>query len=283
VKPLPSNRRVEKDPDALDQRPALDGESPAPQNTSRILAALRTILGVALVVSVSGSVAWGARTYVKTSPRFAVTDIAVSGGRLRSADHVADTAGIKKGDNVFALDLDEAKKKLLEDPWIHDAQLARRLPGTVYVHVTEREAVAIASLGGELYLVARDGEIFKRLQPGDLADLPVVTGLSQEAVAEDREGAKATLRRALDLAGDYDRGPLARRSALQEIHVAQDGSITLVVGKSALVLALGEPPFRKKLEQAARVLAELDRRKEKADAVLLDNEARPERVVVRMK
>jgi cell division protein FtsQ len=212
-----------------------------------------------------------------------VSEIVVTGGHFRSVDQIADTAGIKKGDNVFALDLDEAKKKLLEDPWIHEAQLARRLPGTVYVHVVEREAGAIVSLSAELYLVARDGEIFKRLEPGDPVDMPVITGVTQEAIADDREAVKATLRRALDLAGDYERGSLGHKATLEEIHIAADGAVNLTIGKNGLLLALGAPPYRKKLEQASRVLAELDRRKEKADAVLLDNEARPERVVVRMR
>jgi cell division protein FtsQ len=48
-------------------------------------------------------------------------------------------------------------------------------------------------------------------------------------------------------------------------------------------LVLGGPPFRRKLEQAARVVAELDKRGSKADAIMLDNDARPERVVVRMR
>ena len=48
-------------------------------------------------------------------------------------------------------------------------------------------------------------------------------------------------------------------------------------------LVLGGPPFRRKLDQAARVVAELDKRGAKADAIMLDNDTRPERVVVRMR
>jgi cell division protein FtsQ len=286
MRPVPSNRKLPKEaplPDVADL-PTLPAPLPAKKRAtaSRALNVLRTIAGVALVLGISGTVAWGARKYVKSSPRFAVSEIHVSGGRLRTADQIAEAAGLEKGQNVFAIDLDAAKHKLLEDPWIHEAQLARRLPGAVYVNVTEREAGALVALG-DTYLVARDGEIFKRLEPGDPIELPIVTGISSEAVAEDRDGVKDTLRRAIDLAGDYDRSPLGHRAPLQEIHVGADGAITLVVGKNALQLALGEPPYRKKIDQAARVLAELERRGSKAAAVLLDNEARPERVVVRMR
>ena len=46
---------------------------------------------------------------------------------------------------------------------------------------------------------------------------------------------------------------------------------------------MGGPPYRRKLEQAVRVVAELDRRGAKPDSIMLDNEARPDRVVVRMR
>ena len=57
--------------------------------------------------------------------------------------------------------------------------------------------------------------------------------------------------------------------------------MTLVVGKNAVALHMGAPPYRRKLEQAIRVIAELDRRGAKPDSIMLDNEARPDRVVVR--
>ena len=58
---------------------------------------------------------------------------------------------------------------------------------------------------------------------------------------------------------------------------------SLVVGHNAVELVLGLPPFRRKLDQAARVVAELDKRGAKAGAIMLDNDTRPDRVVVRMR
>ncbi len=295
MRPVPSNRKRAKDaplPDVLDLGESCVGNDPeAPPSpvapakaarASRVMNVVRTVMGVVLVVAVSGTVAWGARKYVKTSPRFAVNEIVVSGGHFRSADQIMDTANVRRGANVFGLDLEASRQRLLQDPWIHEAELGRRLPGTISIQIKEREAAAIAALG-DSYLVARDGEIFKRLEGGDPVDLPVITGLTSEGIAEDREGVKHTLRRAIDLAEDYDRGPLGAKQQLQEVHVAADGAITLIVGKNGLQLALGEPPYRKKIDQAARVVAELERRGSKADAILLDNEARPERVVVRVR
>jgi cell division protein FtsQ len=152
----------------------------------------------------------------------------------------------------------------------------------VSIQISERDAAAIVALD-DSYLATRDGEIFEKVEAGDPTDLPVVTGLTADSVAEDRDGATSAIKRALDLADEYSRSTLAQRSPLQEVHVAENGELSLVVGKSGLSLALGSPPFHKKLDEAVRVVAELDRRGTKAGAILLDNEARPERVVVRVR
>lgn len=267
--------------------PASEAPAPprAPGEESRAMRVLRALVGFVMVVAIGGGVAWGARRYVKTSSRFAVGEIVTSGGKRRSPDELAVIADVAKGQNVFSVDLDRARARLLADPWIAEASLARQLPGTIFVHVVEREAAGVLSTtgGGDTYLVTREGAIIKRLELGDPTDLDVVTGVPVSQLVDDREGAARTIRRALDLAFEYGRSPLARRSPLQEVHVEPNGEMTLVVGKSAVMIRMGAAPYRRKLDQALRVVAELDRRGAKADAIMLDNDARPDRVVVRMR
>lgn len=274
-------------------RGAQAGPAPRAGRWERIL---RGVVGFTMVVGIGGTVAWGARKHVKTSPRFAVSEIVTTGAKRRTADELAATAGIAKGQNVFSVDLDRARARLLADPWVSDAQLSRQLPGTLFVRVVEREAAGLvatvdrdqtAQQGAQgrtdTYLVTRDGSVIKHLEAGDPTELPIVTGISLQQLVEDREGATRAVRRALDLASDYDHCPLAARAPLEEVHVENNGELTLVVGKSAITLHMGGPPYRRKLEQAVRVVAELDRRGAKPDTIMLDNEARPDRVVVRMR
>lgn len=287
----PSNRRTRAPslpPDALEAPPP-ESSSKAPARpaiararTAAIVRAARTALGFALILGVSLGVAWGARHYVNTSPRFAVRETVVDGASRRSKETILQEGGIVVGDNVFAIDLEAARAKIEADPWIAEATLARRLPSTILVQVKERDAVAVVALG-ESYLVSREGEVFKKLEPGDPSDLPILTGIDPDGLSRDREGTTRTLQHALDLAGDYAQSSLATKHSLQEVHVDASGNMTLVVGSAGVSLALGAPPYRRKLEQAWRVLVELDRRGVKPDAILLDNEARPERVVARVK
>ncbi len=275
----PGNRRVEPA-----EAPA-DAVAPLPLAAAPkrgVLATLRAILGVVLVASASTGVAWTLRNHVMNSPRFAVTAIDVAGNDRRTAATLIGESGLTLGANIFSADLDGARARILADPWVMEASLVRQLPATIRVRVSERKAAALVALG-DTFLATAAGEPFKKVDPEDPLDLPLVTGLRPESLSEDQAGAEATIRRAIDLAAEYGRGELGKRAPLQEVHIAADGAFTVVVGHNAVEIVLGGPPFRRKLDQAARVMAELDHRGAKADVIMLDDDARPERVVVRMR
>jgi cell division protein FtsQ len=236
-----------------------------------------------MVCGIGSGVVWGARKYVRTSARFSVAEIVTVGGKRRGPDDIAMIAGVSKGQNVFSIDLEKARAKLAADPWIESAEVSRQLPGTITIHVIEREAAGLVAMPEGTYLVTRDGLVIKRVEAGDPLDFHIVTGVSLKSLVEDREGAMRTIRHALDLALDYDRSPLAQRSPLEEVHVEAAGDMTLVAGKSGVVLRMGDAPYKRKLDQAVRIVAELDRRGAKPDTIMLDDEARPDRVVVRMR
>lgn len=303
----PSNRRVGKQklpPDVMSDdydtyregddaspgfpRPSDPSSSRSPRLV-RFMAIVQTVLGAIVVIGVAVSVAWAARRYVHESPRFALKEVRVKGAHHRTTDEVIQRAGLSIGTNVFAVELEDARGRLALDPWLHTISLSRHLPGTIAIEVTEREPAAMVVVGDTTYLATREGEIFKRLELGDPVDLPVVSGLLADAVAEDRANAVADVRRALDLAAEYGDTSLAGKAPLQQVHVGDDGAMLLVVGKSGLTLSLGKAPFRRKLDQAGRVAQELERRigpkalTERTDGIMLDSEARPDRVVVRMR
>jgi cell division protein FtsQ len=250
---------------------------------SRYLGALQLVAGALVVVSASIAVAWGARRYITSSPRFAVRSVLVDGVQRRTAEQVASAGGIDVGKNIFELDLEMAGAAIATDPWIERATVTRKLPSTVYINVVEREARALAVIDGEMYLATRDGELFKKLAEGDPSDLPVVTGIPGEQVARDRAGVVISVRQLLDIVEEIERAGIARRYPIQELHLERDGSIVVTIGKEGIALHVGQPPYRDKVAQAAKVLTEIAQRKANASVIFLDNDAHPERVVVRMR
>lgn len=250
---------------------------------SRVWSTIQLFAGVMVVLAASIAVAWGARRYVTTSPRFSVRTITVAGTQRRTAEQVATLAGTAIGKNIFSVDPKVAEAGILADAWIERAKVTRTLPGTIEISIAEREAHAICAIGGELYLVTRDGDLFKKADADDPIDLPVITGVLPQQVAKDRAGVILDNKRLLDVADDLGKVGVARRYPIQEMHRSTDGSLVVTIGKEAILLHFGHPPYRAKIEQASRVLNEVARRKASASVIFLDNDAHPERVVVRMK
>jgi cell division protein FtsQ len=247
------------------------------------LARFRLLTGVIVVISASVLVAWGLRRYLRSSPRFAIKTVMVDGNQRRTAHQITKRAGIEVDGNIFALDLQAAESLVEADEWVEAVEIHRDLPSGIRIDVTEREVRAIAIVDGKLVLIDAKGELFKRMRTGDPSDLPVVTGLDPQGIANDRAGVTKRLRRVLDLLADLERVGIARRYPIQEIHLEPDDSIVVTVGTDGIALAMGLPPYRSKVEKADRILVEVSRRKAKPGVVFLDDEAHPERVVVRMR
>jgi cell division protein FtsQ len=192
-------------------------------------------------------------------------------------------AGIELGQNLFAFDTHAAEEKLLKDPWLRSVRVTRELPNTLKVEVTEREAYAIAILGEKPWVVTHEGEPFTQVSPDEPLDLPVLTGVSAQALARDRVGAIERLKTGTDLLRQYERLSTSRAHPAQEVTLGAAGGAVLTVGKAGITLVLGRPPYARKLTMAERVIGDLRKKGRAPGIVFLDNDAHPERVVVRMR
>ncbi len=273
-------------PPRVGRRKVVDGSSEPPPRAGALGTAwsvLKLALGVMLVVGASLSVAWGAHRYALNTPRFGIKNLEISGVRKKPDAEIAKLAGVKPGDNIFALDTARAEARVLEDPWIKEVKITRELPGTLKIELTERDASAIAAVDEQMYLVTRSGEPFKRLEEADPFDLPVVTGISAEELARDREREIERIAVGMDVLRQWERIGLSKTYPAQEVNLRPGGSVSLTIGKSGITLALGRGPWRKKLLMAERVMGQLARKGRTPGIIFLDNQAHPERVVVRMR
>jgi cell division protein FtsQ len=264
--------------------PASPGSTPAKGGLAvRISAALRLGFGLALVIGTSVSVAYSVRHYALTSPRFSIQEVNLLGGKRVSPEQAQKQAGVELGQNVFALDTALAEKKLLENPWISEARVTRDLPRALRVEIKEREPVALAVFSERLYLVTAEGDPFKELAPGDPADYPIITGVSVEGLSRDRPRELDRVRVGLDVLEQYARIPLSKTQPAQEVHLADSGDVVLTAGKEGITFELGRDAYRRKLLMGEQVVSEMRRKGRSPGIVFLDNQAHPERVVVRMK
>jgi cell division protein FtsQ len=161
--------------------------------------------------------------------------------------------------------------------------VTRDLPRVLRIEIKEREPAALSVFNERLYLVTADGEPFKALSPGDPADFPLITGASVDGMSRDRARELDRVRVGLEVLEQYGRVPLSKTQPAQEVHLADSGDVTLTAGKEGITFELGRDGYRRKLLMGEQVVAEMRKKGRSPGIVFLDNQAHPERVVVRMR
>lgn len=262
---------------------SLPEDAASPRTPAFSLGVLKMLLGLVMLLGAAGFVAWGAHHFMTTTTRFAIERVEVEGARRYSDAELLARAGIAADANIFSVDLEAAELKLASDPWIETARIARRLPRTLIFSVTELSAAALASIDGQLYLITRDGQPIKPLAAGDSSDHPVITGIAAEQLGQDRALAQERLALGVSLVEHYSRIGVSKAFPPQGVHLESDGRVSMTVGVPAITLQLGRNSFRQKLLMAGRIVGTLRAKGETPGLVFLDNEAHPERVVVRMR
>lgn len=293
-RPAPTNRRVRPKKQPAGES-AAERAAPTPALRERLGGVrelfararrpLELALRGALVVVVGvGAIALGrlVERHVRTSPAFATESIALEGHVRITREEMLEVAGLAIGQNVFEVAPEDAERELIEQPWIAEAHVRRRLPGRYEIEVRERRAVALLVLR-DVFLVAEDGAVFKRVEEGDPIDLPVITGVERDRFLRDRAFRTSIVLEAVALLSDYRAAGLQRREPIGELHVERDDGLSLYVGEQPTYVRLGHGPFRPKLARLRVVLDELTERGARAEYVYLDNERRPDRVTVRVR
>lgn len=287
----PSNRRTRPressaPPPPPEPRPSLrERLAGARAFGARLRRPVERMARAALVIVVGvGALALGrlVERHVRTSPAFAVREIALEGNVRLTREELLAAAGLGLEQNVFDVAPEEAERRLGEHPWVSEAQVRRRLPGSYALEVRERRAVALLVLG-DVFLVAEDGAVFKVAEDGDPVDLPVITGVERERFTRDRAFRTSVLLEAVALLHDYRGAGLWSREPIGELHVERDDGLSLYLGEDATYVRLGHGPFREKLRRLRTVMDELGERGARAAYVYLDNERRPDRVTVRVR
>jgi cell division protein FtsQ len=238
-------------------------------------------IGVAAVVA--GAVAGGLQAWraVRESPAFRIRTIRFEGLGKATADELLALSPVKPGDHLLLADVPAMERALARHPWVRRLEIRRGWPPLLTVKVTERAAAALVELSG-LYLVDDDGTPFKRAEPGDGLDLPVVTGIGRAAWVGRRAEAEPLLAGALALARAWREGARDAAAPLSEIHVDPGDGTTLYLGEEGLEVRLGSGDLDAKLSRLERILSTLRAEGKKAEVLHLDDRLHPNRVTVRL-
>ena len=118
-----------------------------------------------------------ARIMQKTKQQgLTVEEILVDGRIHTNSSDILTALDIHQGDPILSIDLDVAQGLLLALPWVESATVERRLPSTVYIHLTERVPMAIWQYKGVLSVIDHRGGVILDADIKSLPNLMTVVG-----------------------------------------------------------------------------------------------------------
>jgi cell division protein FtsQ len=237
----------------------------------RVLAACAIGLGLLF----GGMRLW---SWAHHAPAFALKTVTFEGLHRAQGSDLLKLGGVAQGENLFDLHPSELEQAMLANPWVRTVNVTRHLPSGLDVAITEHTPTAIVAMG-DLYLLDEDGVPFKKLEPIDTLDLPLITGIDREAYLRDPKSAGARFARALETLRAYPT-VAGRGEALSEVHF-DDDDVTLVT-QAGQRIRLGEGELGSALGRLAEVRRALTRRGLVAEVIHLEDRVRPGWVAVKL-
>ena len=255
--------------------------SPAPHGRNkskrRAVAVRREIFKILGIVGFAGLLAFimvYAYNYALCADYFLLKHVIVRGAKRVSGEEIKTLAGISAPLNILTVSPEKMARAIEKNPWIRNASVGREFPDRLVIEVSERKAAALLEREAELYLVDRDGTVFKQFEAGDGVDVPVLTGFYR-----DKNLRGDLLKKAfafLDYLSGNDHFP--RIWNVSEIYV-DDVHEFSVVTDNHLFLDLGFEEYDRKLKRLRRVMADLARSGFEGRSLNIDLQD-PSRVVV---
>jgi len=208
-------------------------------------------------------------------PYFSVQEIRVTGSRKVSGSQIVSMTGVRIGMNMWEVDPQRIEAKLNRHPWVRGEVVRREFPKRVLIQVDEWEAKAVIVLD-KLYYADQEGTIFKKVDSGEVVNLPFITGLGDKKAIFHNPFAREKIAEAIRL-----NSLMAKNSiVLSEIHFLPHKGVVVYPTSHPVPLHMGWGDWSGKVHRLKQVLAEWSGRENRLTS--LDLRFR-DRVVVKLK
>ncbi|QXE89513.1 cell division protein FtsQ/DivIB [Geomonas subterranea] len=240
-----------------------------PINWGPILKWLSRGIGASAICAVAGFGGWKAYGLVSRTTLLRLETIEVSQLKKVSRDEIITLAGVRPGDSMLGLDLKTIMARLSKDPWLEQVQVRRYFPHTLSITASERTPQAVANVGC-LYYLDEKGVLFKSLSEGDRLDFPLITGITEEDLAQDPKGSQEALKNALQLIATLRSGSVFTLADISEIHYSKGYGFTLFTMQGGVPVKLGNGDFSQKLARLSNIYRDLKPQMQALDYIDLD-------------
>ncbi len=143
--------------------------------------------GLIVTANLTGMTSEAHAQYARLAAKagFEVKNVEVSGIERVDELKVYDLVLAEKDRAMPLVDVTRIRQDLMQNGWIGEARVSRRLPDTLVVDIAERQPAAIWSHGDKLALIDADGHVLEEINPQHKPNLPLLVGpdANRKAVA----------------------------------------------------------------------------------------------------
>lgn len=216
---------------------------------------------------------WGVNRLVYENPRFAITDITVDSKGVIPRFVVLQFAGIKPGQNIFAVNIERAAQNLAMIPMVRRVEVRREMPNRLVIELEERLPVARVQgptgLANPLpFFMDREGVIFKPIALSDgsvlqvpgLERLPLLVGVPATDLRVGKPLGSDQALRAVELMDKLAQSAAGALLEVDTIHVGRPRELQLVT-KERMVVRLATEDFTPQLRRLVAIITWSDQRR----------------------
>lgn len=105
----------------------------------------------------------GMAVFALKSPYFNVRRFLISGSYYYTTDEIMMMGKCKAGGNIFTgVDCSAIRKRLMQDPYMADVIVRRKLPATIEIKINERKQVAGIVYGDKYVVIDNEGIVLRK-------------------------------------------------------------------------------------------------------------------------
>ena len=186
--------------------------------------------------------------WFRKNDAFVLKAVKISGNQVVTREEILELAQVDFSGEIFKLDTDKIKMRILTHPMVESASVNRFLPATLQIYIKERKLIAVIS-GSEISAVDENGFIISRFPANAVYDLPVITGFSFKngSHGERKPEQPEVISEVFHIVKKLKSLNLSLYHEISEIHYQRGYGVILYFKNFKLPVILGRDDFQRKI------------------------------------
>jgi cell division protein FtsQ len=189
-------------------------------------------------------------------PYFNISSIKVDGNKNVTSEEILNLSELKSGTNIFKFIVSKTRKSVLRNPYVLNVDVSRKIPNTVVLKVSERNATFYVSYNESFYVIDNNLIVLEKRSTIEgmhllkLDDIDMATAEIGKALAIEDQNKKKALVELSDFLSEHN---ILNDFEIKAIKLNDFKDITLYVNNAYIKLGTSED-VKGKLTKAFSIL-----------------------------